>query len=200
MKSIVYISADESCLGVQFKNRESPGGAGGLVEYWRGEQWERRDYWLSEKSSTNNRMALLGAAKVLGYLTRPSRIIFTSDSNYLVKGMSEWIHGWVRRGWKRKGGRVENLALWKTLLASARRHEIEWRWIRGHAGHPRNEYADWLAVRAAKRQNASRGLVDSGFGEWLEEQREKYEKYFDFYEFAPPPEDEAFAPTALPED
>lgn len=198
MDPIVYLYLDESCLGVQFKDRASPGGGAGLLELWRGERWERRDFWVSEPSTTNNRMALRGAIEGLGALTRPSRIICTSDSNYLVKGMREWIHGWARRGWKRRRGKIENLGLWRELLRVARRHEVDWRWVRGHAGHPQNEYADRLATRAAKAQTASRGLVESGFGEWLEEQRERYGRYFDFYEFAPPPEDESFEPTPLP--
>ncbi len=112
--------------------------------------------------------------------------------------MREWIAGWVRRGWKRKGGKVENADLWKALLVVARRHEVDWRWVRGHAGHPQNEYANHLAVRAATEQDASGGLVPSGFTDWLEEQREKKERYFDFFEFQPPSGDEPFDPVPAP--
>ncbi len=197
-KPLIHIYADESCLGVQFKDRASPGGAAGLVEYWQA-GWVRRDYWVSEASTTNNRMAIRSAIVGLGALRRPCRVIFTSDSQYLVRAMSEWMAGWVRRNWKRKAGPVENADLWKWLLPIARRHEIDWRWVRGHAGHPQNEYADHLATRAAKAQDRSDGLVDSGFDEWLEEQRDKHEKYFDFYEFQPPEPDPPFEPVPTPE-
>lgn len=197
MMPIVYIHADESCLGNQNVDRDSPGGAAVLLEYWRDDRWVRRDAWVSEPATTNNRMAITSALLGLGALKRPSRVVFVSDSNYLVKGMREWIHGWIRRGWKRKTGPVENQELWQALVPVARRHEVEWRWVRGHAGHPRNEYANDLAVQAAKEQTSSGGLVESGFGAWLERQREERERYFDFIEHAPPPE-EPFSPAAKP--
>jgi ribonuclease HI len=93
---------------------------------------------------------------------------------------------------------VENADLWKALLPVARRHEIDWRWVRGHAGHPQNEYADHLATRAAREQDHSGGLVDSGFTGWLEERREQKEQYMDFFEFQPPPDDEPFEPASAP--
>lgn len=182
----VHIYADESCLGNQFKDRDSPGGAGGLVELWRGDAWVRRDYWSSAPGTTNNRMALIGAADLLQALTRPCQVIFTSDSQYLVTGMKEWIHGWAKRGWKRKAGPIENVELWQALARAAGRHEVDWRWVRGHAGHPQNEYVNHLAIRAAKQQIASGGLVESGFTAWLDEQREKRQQFMDFTEFAPP--------------
>ncbi len=195
---LVRIYADESCLGVQFTDRDSPGGAGGLVEYWRHDAWVRRDYWVSEPATTNNRMAIRSATEGLRALKRPCRVIFTSDSQYLIKGMREWMAGWVRRSWKRKTGPVENADLWQALLPVAGRHKVDWRWVRGHAGHPQNEYANDLAVRAAKQQDASGGLVDSGFGAWLEEQREKSGAFVDFYEFQPPADDEPFNPVPAP--
>jgi len=197
MKPLVYIYADESCLGIQFTDRDSPGGAAGLLEYWTDDQWVRRDYWISEPATTNNRMAIRSATEGLGALRQPCRVIFTSDSQYLIKGMREWIVGWVRRGWQRKTGPVENADLWKRLLPIARRHEVDWRWVRGHAGHPQNEYANDLAVRAAKEQDASHGLVESRFGEWLEDQRERSERYLDFFEFQPP-EPGGFNPAPVP--
>ena len=189
MGDLVYIWADESCLGIQHTDRDSPGGAAGMIEHWTGERWERRDYWVSEPATTNNRMALRSGIEGLSSLLRPCRVVFTSDSQYLVKGMREWIHGWVRRGWKRKTGPVENADLWKRLASTASRHRVDWRWVRGHAGHPHNEYANALAVRAAREQTSSGGLQVSGFETWLEEQREKYERYFDFNEWAAPGED-----------
>lgn len=197
-KPLVRIYADESCLG-NARAKQTPGGAAGLVEFWSDDAWVRRDYWISEPATTNNRMAIRSATQGLRGLKQPCRVIFTSDSQYLVKGMSEWIAGWVSRNWKRKGGKVENADLWKTLLTYAARHEVDWRWVRGHAGHPQNEYADHLAVRAAGEQDSSGGFVESGFGEWLQEQRDEYEKYFDFYEFQPPDPDEPFEPVEVPE-
>jgi len=192
MNPLVYIYADESCLGNN-RQRGTPGGAAGLIAYWTGTRWERRDYWVSEPSTTNNRMAIRSAIEGLRALKRPSRVVFTSDSEYLVKGMQSWVHGWVAKGWKRKTGPVENVELWKELVRAAAPHEVEWRWVRGHAGHPENEYVNDLAIRAARGQTASGGLVPSGFEAWLAEQREKYERYFDYYEFAPPA-DEPFRP------
>ena len=90
-----------------------------------------------------------------------------SDSQYLVRGMREWVPGWAGRGWRRKEGPIENLELWQALLASARRHEVQWTWVRGHRGHPKNEYANDLAVLAAREQRISDGLVESGFEAWL---------------------------------
>lgn len=194
MEPLVYIYADESCLGVQFTDRASPGGAGGLVEYWTDKGWVRRDYWVSEPATTNNRMAIRSAIEGLSALKQPCRVVFTSDSQYLVRGMREWIDGWVRRGWMRRTGPVENSDLWKLLLHAAEPHRVDWRWVRGHAGHPQNEYVNHLATRAARQQDASRGLVESGFGQWLEEQRERYERYFDFMEFQPPDSDPGFDP------
>lgn len=184
----VYIHADESCLGNQFQGRANPGGAAGVVEVWKEERWHRRDYWISDSDTTNNRMALQSAIVPLRLLTRTCQVEFVSDSQYLVKGMTEWLQGWKARGWKRKKGRIENVGLWKKLDRVASRHRIDWRWIRGHAGHPKNEYANDLAVRAAKKQNSSPGLVDSGFVDWLNEQRDQHEKYLDYFEFLPPDE------------
>lgn len=195
MSSFVYVHADESCLG-NTRAKPTPGGAAGLVEVWTGAAWQRRDYWISEPATTNNRMAIRSAIVPLAALRKPCRVIFVSDSQYLVLGMSEWVHGWVRRGWRRKTGAVENEDLWRQLLEAAKRHAIEWRWVRGHAGHPRNEYANDLAVAAARSQSASPGLVDSGFEAWLETQRERG-RYLDFMEFTPPPAEE-FRPGALP--
>jgi len=184
----VFIHADESCLGNQFQDRDSPGGAAGLVELWTGDGWERRDYWISEPATTNNRMALRSATEPLRALTRPCRIRFVSDSQYLVKGVTEWLPGWKARGWKRKAGPIENLELWKALDREVPRHDVEWIWVRGHAGNPRNEYAHHLAMKAAREQSSSGGLEPSGFQAWLEEEREKRERYLDFFEFAPPGE------------
>lgn len=182
----VWIYADESCLGNQFTDRASPGGAAGLIEHWRAGRWHRRDYWLSEPATTNNRMAIHSAILGLQSLRRDCRVVFTSDSLYLVKGMRDWVPAWQARGWKRKAGPIENLELWQELVGEARRHDIDWHWVRGHAGHPQNEYANHLATRAAREQPGAGVLVESGFEAWLEEQRERRERYLDFIEHAPP--------------
>lgn len=183
----LYIHADESCLGNQNQKKSSPGGAGGLVEVWKDGAWERRDYWLSEPDTTNNRMALHSVIEPLTLLTRRCRIVFTSDSQYLVKGINEWRHGWKRAGWKRKSGQILNLELWKRVDALVERHDVTARWVRGHDGHPENEYVDFLATRAAAEQTSSDGLALSGFGEWLDERREKGE-FLDYMEFQAPSE------------
>lgn len=174
---LVAIFADESCLG-NGKKGDTPGGAGGLVEYRRPESAElvRRDFWISERSTTNNRMALRSAIEGMRALSRKGArfsVVFTSDSRYLIDGMTDWVHGWARRGWTRKTGPIENLELWKEALAALDTHEVEWRWVRGHVGHAQNEYANHLATRAAAQQTASEGLVESGFADWLTTQRLK---------------------------
>jgi ribonuclease HI len=191
---MVRIYADESCLGVQFTDRDSPGGAAGLVEYWTSGGWVRRDYWVSEPATTNNRMAIRSAIEPLTALRRPCNVIFTSDSQYLVKGMREWVTGWRRRGWRRRTGPVENADLWQELVRAAERHMVDWRWVRGHAGHPQNEYANHLAIGAARRQDRSGGLIESRFTDWIEEQRERREQFLDFFEFQAPPDPEDFQP------
>jgi ribonuclease HI len=182
---LVFVYADESCLGNQYKGRARPGGAAGLVEYQHPERgWIRRDYWISEPDTTNNRMAIRSAIIPLLALRRPSRVVFTSDSRYLVDGMTQWVHGWAARGWVRKGGEIENLPLWKELVTAAQRHQIQWRWVKGHAGHPQNEYANHLATRAAAQQTSSQGLIESGFEAWIADEQEK-ERYLSFFHWVP---------------
>ena len=182
---MIFIHADESCLGNQFKGRARPGGAAGLLETWRDEEWICRDFWISEPDTTNNRMALRSALEGLGALKKPCQVTFVSDSKYLVDGITKWVHGWRKQGWKKKGGPILNLELWQALYRLAGRHEVTWKWVKGHAGHARNEYANDLAVKAAQEQTRSGGPVESGFPTWLEEQREK-DRYMDFVEFTPP--------------
>jgi ribonuclease HI len=181
----VFIHADESCLGNQFRGRANPGGAAGLVEVWREGSWVRRDYWISEGDTTNNRMALRSAIEGLRALSRPCVVHFVSDSQYLVRGISEWLPGWKRRGWRRKGGPIENLELWRELDQELGRHEVRPEWVRGHAGHPKNEYANHLATTAAQERTTSGGLISSGFEDWLEGERER-SRYLDYHEFLPP--------------
>ena len=160
---------DESCLG-NGKPGDNPGGAGGLVEIRTPRGIERRDLFLHSPSTTNNRMALSGAIAALQLLAQKGnrlRLLIVSDSEYLVKGVREWAPGWQARGWTRKAGVIENLELWKVLTHSLAKHDAQFTWVRGHAGHPKNEYANDLAVRAATEQITSQGIVPSGFAEWL---------------------------------
>ena len=170
---IVVVHADESCLGNGME-RPSPGGAAALVERRSADGIARKDLYISAPDTTNNRMALCGAIAVLACLSNQERhlkIAYVSDSEYLVKGMNEWAPAWEKRGWKRKGGAVENLELWQTLVQVSRQHRVSWRWTRGHAGNPKNEYANDCAIRAAERQQNSPGLVDSEFSIWLSQRQ-----------------------------
>lgn len=174
-RPLIAIFADESCLG-NGREGSNPGGAAGVIEYWNPatERLSRFDYWASAPATTNNRMALLSVIEAFQAISRKGvrfRVVFTTDSQYLVKGMTEWVHGWNARGWKRKGGVIENLELWHGAVAAASGHSVEWRWVRGHGGHPQNEYANFLAMRAAREQTASKGAVTSGFDEWLAAER-----------------------------
>ena len=184
---IVHVHADESCLGNQFQDRARPGGAAGLMETWKGERWERRDFWISEPDTTNNRMALRSALEALAHLERRCSVLFVSDSKYLVDGITQWVPGWKRNHWRRKGGAIENLELWKALDAAVVAQDLRWKWVRGHDGHPKNEYANHLATGAAKRQDRSDALVPSGFEAWLAAERERG-RYLDYHEFLPPAE------------
>jgi ribonuclease HI len=168
---LIAIYADESCLG-NGREGDNPGGAAGVVEFVKPSTGEltRWDYWSSEPATTNNRMALRSVIDAFTSISRRDkrfRVCFTSDSQYLVKGMSEWVHGWIARGWRRKGGEIENLELWQEAVEAVRPHKVSWHWVRGHNGQPQNEYADSLATRAARQLDASNGLVPSGFDLWI---------------------------------
>lgn len=172
---IAVLHLDESCLG-NGQDRPTPGGAGGLIEVRAGGAIQRRDFHIHAPDTTNNRMALAGAIAALQLLAGKGKqldALLVSDSEYLVKGMREWVPGWMARGWTRKGGAIENLELWRVLVDSARRHRVQFGWVRGHKGHPKNEYANDLAVMAATDQVTSQGAVESGFGEWLEGKRKR---------------------------
>jgi len=172
---------DESCLG-NGREGASPGGAAALVETRAGGALVRRDAFISSADTTNNRMALAGAIAVLQLMSgkgKRIRALLVSDSEYLVRGMREWVPGWISRGWTRKAGAIENLALWQALVASAADHEVQFTWVRGHNGHPKNEFVDFLAVRAAREQITSDGLVESEFDTWLEKERAR-SRYSDY--------------------
>jgi ribonuclease HI len=173
----VAVFADESCLG-NGREGQNPGGAGGLIEYpsLRSAKLTRLDYWTSEPATTNNRMALQSAIEAFRILSRKGmrlRVRFTSDSQYLVKGMRDWVPGWKARGWRRKDGAIENLPLWQEAYELAQAHQVDWEWVRGHNKHPQNEYADHLATRAARDQSKSDGPVPSLYEDWLAAQQSK---------------------------
>ncbi len=179
----VAVFADESCIG-NGREGDNPGGAGALIEVrQRGsDTLVRRDLWISEPATTNNRMALRSvseAMSALGAKGARCRVTFTTDSRYIVDGMTQWVHGWARNGWKRKGGAIENLELWFDAIRAAEQHDVAWKWVRGHDGHAQNEYANHLATRAAADQTHSNGLEASSFEKWLAGARAKGAKHAD---------------------
>ena len=136
----VEIFSDGACSG-----NPGPGGWGTILRCG-GHEKELSGY---EAETTNNRMELIGAIAGFEALTRPCRVRLTTDSEYVKKGMTEWIEGWVRRDWKNSQKKpVANRDLWERLLELAGQHQVEWHWVRGHDGHAENERCDALA-RAA---------------------------------------------------
>ena len=135
----VEIFTDGACRG-----NPGPGGWGVVFRFRNNE----KELWGGEAATTNNRMELTAVIRGLEALTRPSRVRVYTDSQYVQKGISEWIHGWKRRGWRTADKKdVKNVDLWKALEEQAARHDVEWHWVKGHAGHPENERADALANR-----------------------------------------------------
>ena len=136
---IVVIYADGACRG-----NPGPGGWGVLLRL-RGRE---KELYGGEPETTNNRMDLTAVIEGLAALRRRSRVRVFTDSQYVQKGISEWIHDWKRRGWRTAARKpVKNADLWRRLEELARGHEVEWHWVKGHAGHPENERADALANR-----------------------------------------------------
>lgn len=139
----VEISTDGACLG-----NPGPGGWAALLRHGTRE----RELVGGEAHTTNNRMELMAAIAALEALTRPCEVLLRTDSQYVRQGILEWLPNWVRRGWKTSGGGpVKNQDLWQRLQLAAARHEIEWRWVKGHAGDPDNERVDALARAAAEK-------------------------------------------------
>ena len=167
--------ADESCLR-NGQEGPNPGGAGSLIEVRSRKLIVRRDVFISSPDTTNNRMALAGAVATFTLLSQKGNrfhVVYVSDSEYLVKGMRDWVPGWQARGWRRKGGEILNLELWQKLVQAIKGHEPQWEWVRGHAGHPKNEYANHLATSTAREQVHSQGAVPSRLPEWLDVQRSR---------------------------
>jgi ribonuclease HI len=133
----VIIHTDGACSG-----NPGPGGWGAILQ----SGGKTRELKGGELATTNNRMELMAAIQALEALTRDCRVELHTDSQYVMKGISEWIHNWKRRGWMTADKKpVKNDDLWKRLDAARLRHQVDWRWVKGHAGHELNERADQLA-------------------------------------------------------
>jgi ribonuclease HI len=133
----VVIHTDGACSG-----NPGPGGWGAVLHYG----GKEKELWGGELQTTNNRMELMGAIQALEALTKPCKVELHTDSQYVMKGIMEWIHNWKRRGWTTADKKpVKNDDLWKRLDAARARHDVDWRWVKGHAGHEFNERADVLA-------------------------------------------------------
>ncbi len=142
MNKLVEIFTDGSCLG-----NPGPGGYGVVMRYKQVEKTLARGYRLT----TNNRMEMLAAVMALQALKEPCRVILTTDSQYVRQGITQWIHNWKLRGWKTADKKpVKNADLWQALDKETARHQVEWRWVKGHAGHRENEMCDELARQAAE--------------------------------------------------
>ena len=139
----VIIYTDGSCLG-----NPGPGGWGVLYTY----KGNTKEVSGGEPETTNNRMELMAAIVALEGLKRPCEVTLISDSQYVRKGITEWIQGWVKKGWKNSQGKeVVNRDLWERLLKAVEPHTIEWQWVKGHSGHPENEKVDFLARNEAAK-------------------------------------------------
>jgi len=139
LKPDVVIHTDGACKG-----NPGPGGWGALLKYGDHE----RELFGGEALTTNNRMELTAVIQALSSLKRRCRVVLHTDSKYVQLGITEWLPNWVRRGWKTADKKpVKNADLWQQLQAAAARHDIDWRWVKGHAGHDGNERADELANR-----------------------------------------------------
>ena len=142
-KSFVTIYTDGACSG-----NPGPGGYGAILKY--GDV--TREISGCEKNTTNNRMELMAAIAALRQVKRPCKIKIVTDSNYMVKGMTQWVAGWIKKNWKNTQKKpVLNRDLWEELVTLCRQHQIEWHWVRGHQGHPENERCDQLAKEALKK-------------------------------------------------
>ena len=139
MKHAVEIYTDGACRG-----NPGPGGWGALLRYGDVD----KQLYGGELLTTNNRMELKAVIEALSALSKPCKVTLTSDSTYVLKGISEWLPNWKKRGWRTAGKKpVKNEDFWKTLYDLAAMHEIEWHWVKGHSGHIENELVDQLANR-----------------------------------------------------
>ena len=140
---LVHVWTDGACLG-----NPGPGGWGALL------RWNGRERELSggEAETTNNRMELMAAIQALETLKRPCEVVLTTDSQYVRKGITEWMTNWKKNGWRTASKKpVKNAELWQRLDRARERHQVQWDWVKGHSGHPENERADELASNAARK-------------------------------------------------
>ena len=136
----VEIYTDGACSG-----NPGPGGWGSVLLY----NGHRRELSGGERQTTNNRMELMAVIQALEVLKRPCDVTLHTDSTYVMKGMTEWLENWKRRNWRTADKKpVKNVELWQRLEKAIHRHDVQWRWVRGHSGVPENERADELARRA----------------------------------------------------
>ena len=137
MDNIVYIYTDGACKG-----NPGPGGWGALLKF----KGTEKEYFGGENNTTNNRMEMTAAIEALSKLTRTCQVVLTTDSQYLRKGITEWIVNWKQRGWKTANKKpVKNADLWQQLDELTQKHQVTWHWVKGHSGHYENERADELA-------------------------------------------------------
>ncbi|SVB48323.1 uncharacterized protein METZ01_LOCUS201177 [marine metagenome] len=140
--NLVQIFTDGACKG-----NPGPGGWGAIMKY--GDHVKELNGYSAE--TTNNIMELTAVIEALKSLTRPCAIILTTDSNYVKNGITQWIHNWKKKGWKTANKKpVKNKECWLQLDVEVQRHQIEWKWVKGHSGHPENERADELANEAVE--------------------------------------------------
>ncbi len=138
----VELFTDGACKG-----NPGPGGWGALLRYGASE----KELFGGEGETTNNRMELMAAIEGLKALKRPCEVVLTTDSQYVKQGINQWLAGWKRNGWRTASKQlVKNKDLWQALDSECQKHTIEWRWVKGHAGHEGNERADQLANRGAE--------------------------------------------------
>ncbi len=144
---VVEIYTDGACM-----RNPGPGGWGTILRFGRHE----KEMHGGDPATTNNRMELIAAIQGLESLSRPSTVHLYTDSQYLRRGITEWLPGWKRNGWMtREKKPVKNVDLWTRLDEAARKHDVRWFWVKGHAGHPENERADRLACRGAEEAAAT---------------------------------------------
>jgi len=148
----VKIYTDGSCLG-----NPGPGGYGAVLNY----KGHIKELSQGYQLTTNNRMEMLATVKALASLKEPCQVVLTTDSQYVKQGITSWIANWQKNNWKTSAKKpVKNVDLWKALYEETQRHTIDWRWVKGHSGHPENERCDELARNAAM---ASDLLEDKGY-------------------------------------
>lgn len=139
----VIIHTDGACKG-----NPGPGGWGAVLQAGGGHE---KELWGGERTTTNNRMELMAAIQALEALKRPCKVELHTDSKYVMQGITEWMRGWKARGWVTADKKpVKNAELWQRLDAARLRHDVKWRWVKGHAGHELNERADGLANRGVE--------------------------------------------------